>query len=180
MGKTLAQHAEDELKRAGMTDNEDPEARKVSVAIIALTKRFEKQDLNQKSATFVLEAFETICNFLPLTPLSTDPEEWDKFSIDRKNIDTDEVEKKIVWQSKRAPRIFSEDEGKTFVDQSTGKVGESVDHIKRAAEIDAEAKDRAERKAAAEARAKNPRPIGHVNPDMPEGSEKPTDKKESK
>lgn len=168
--KTLSEHAAYELTKAGMTNHEDPEARKVATDVMALVRRFEKQGHTDKTGSFVLEAFETLATRLPLTPITDDPEEWDKFEIDRKNVETEEVEKRTVWQSKRAPSLFSEDEGKTFTDQRTGKVGESVDHIKQAEELEAAKKLRAERKAKAEQpEAPIEKPVGHVNPDLPAG-----------
>lgn len=156
--RTLSEHAAYELVLAGMTDNEDPQARKAASDVMALIKRFEKQDHTEKTAMFTLNAFETLASFLPLTPITDDPQEWDKFEIDKTNVDTKEVEKKIVWNSKRATSIFSEDEGKTFYDQRTGKTGTSLDHIVQAEEKAAEKADREKRKAAAAERAKAPKP----------------------
>lgn len=159
MGKTLVEHAAYELTKAGMANNSDPEARQVATNTIALVRRIEKMNMTEKQAAYVIEAFSILTQFLPLTPITDDPDEWDKFEIDRKNVDTQEVEKKVVWQSKRATSIFSEDEGKTFIDQRTGKVGESVDHIKQAEEMKAAEEARAKRKAENEARANQPHAV---------------------
>lgn len=168
--KTLVEHAAYELTKAGIANHEDSDARKVARDIMALVRRFEKQDHSEKNAPVVLQAFETLCNFLPLTPITDDPEEWEKFEIDRKNVDTNEIEKRVVWQSRRAPSLFSEDKGKTFTDQRTGKVGESIDHIKQAEEAAQAKEDRDKRKAEAEARRKAPvQPIEHSSPDVPAG-----------
>lgn len=170
MGKTLTEHAAYELTKAGVSNHEDPEARQVAINTMALVRRVEKMNMTDKQANYVLEAFATLCSFLPLTPLTDDPEEWDKFEIDRKNVDTGEIEKKVVWQSRRATSIFSEDEGKTFTDQRTGKVGTSLDHVKLAEEQAADKEARAKAKAEAEQRAKQPKkPLGHVDPDVPAG-----------
>lgn len=167
MGRTLTEHAAYELAKAGMTNNEDPTARNAATAVMALVRRFEKQDHDQKSADFVLNAFSTICNFLPITPITDDPDEWDKFEIDKKNVDTGELEKKVIWQSKRGSSFFSEDEGKNFVDQKTGQTVQSVDHVKQAEDVAAEKAARAARKLAADERAQNP--IGHVGAEEPAG-----------
>lgn len=156
MGRTRVEHAAYELTKAGMTDEDDPMARKVAADTLSLVRRFEKQDHTEQSGRFVLEAFETLCQFLPLSPITDDPAEWEKFEIERKNIDTNTVEKQVVWKSKRASMIFSEDEGKTYINQENGKVGTSVDHIEQAETIAAEKAARAARKAAAAERAKNP------------------------
>lgn len=156
MARTLLEHAAYELTRAGMTTNEDPLARKAAADTLALVKRFQNQEHTERTGRYVLEMFETLANFLPLTPITDDPDEWEKFEIDRKNVDTGEVEKRVVWQSKRASAIFSEDQGKTFIDQRTGKTGESVDHTKEAAEKAAAEADRKSRKDAAKTLAGMP------------------------
>lgn len=157
-GRTIVEHAAYELTKAGMVDDPDPMARQVATDTISLVRKFEKQDHTEQSARFVLEAFETLCQFLPLSPITDDPDEWEKFEIERKNIDTGVTEKQVVWKSKRASMIFSEDQGKTYINQQNGKVGTSVDYLKQAEEIKAEKQARADRKAAAEERAKNPNP----------------------
>lgn len=158
-GKTLVEHAAYELTKAGMANNPDPEARQVATNTIALVRRIEKMNMTEKQANYVIEAFSILTQFLPLTPITDDPDEWDKFEIDRKNVDTQEVEKKEVWQSRRATSIFSEDKGKTFIDQRTGKVGESVDHIKQAEELKAAQEAREKRQAENAARTNKPHAV---------------------
>lgn len=135
MPKTILEHAAYELAKAGLTTNEDAEARQVAINTMALVRRLEKQKNNEKQTEYVVESFYRLVQRLPLSPITDDADEWEKFEIDRKNIETNEVEKKIVWQSRRVPSIFSEDEGKTFTDHRTGKVGTSVNQ----AELDAKA-----------------------------------------
>ena len=179
MSKTLTEHAAYELTKAGLANNEDPEARQVATNTIALVRRIEKMKMTDKQADYVLEAFSVLTQFLPLTPITDDPEEWDKFEIDRKNVDTQEVEKKTVWQSRRATSIFSEDEGKTWTDQRTGKTGTSIDHIQQAKQEAAEKEAREKAKADAKARAEAPQSTA-VLADQPAGEasalpEAPTD-----
>jgi len=156
MTKTLSEHAAYELVKAGVTNSEDPELRQVAVNTMALIKRIEKQKMNERQAQYTLQAFSMLCDFLPLSPLTNDPEEWDRFEIDRKNLATQEVEKKEVWQSKRQPSVFSEDQGKTFTDQRTGKTGELLDAKEYAAQLEKEKADRVERKQKAKERAEKP------------------------
>ena len=160
MSKTLTEHAAYELTKAGMANNADPEARQAATNTLALVRRIEKMNMTDRQAQFVLEAFSILTQFLPLTPITDDPEEWEKFEIDRKNVDTGEVEKREVWQSRRATSIFSEDKGKTFTDQRTGKTGTSVDHLKQAEEEkaaeEARAKTKADKKSIKEAMAEAP------------------------
>lgn len=173
MGRTLSEHAAYELTKAGLTDNEEVEARQVALNTMALIRRLEKQNNNEKQIQYVVEAFQRLAQRLPLTPITDDPEEWEKFEVKSKNLETGVEETKVAWQSKRLPSLFSEDEGKTFVDQRTGKTGESVDHKKQAGEEAAAKKARDDRKKAAADRAK--KPIGHVDPDIPAGEAGLTD-----
>ncbi len=167
MTKTLTEHAAYELTKAGLANNEDPEARQVATNTLALVRRIEKMKMNERQAQYVLEAFSILTQFLPLTPITDDPEEWDKFEIDRTNVDTKEVEKKTVWQSRRATSIFSEDEGKTWTDQRTGKTGTSIDHIEQAKQEAAAKADR--EKSVADAEARNAQQPSNVLADAPAG-----------
>lgn len=167
MAKTLSEHAAYELTKAGLANSDEQEARQVAINTMALIRRFEKQKNTEKQKDFILEALNRLLNSQPLTQLTDDPSEWEKFELNRKNMETGEEETKIAWQSKRASSIFSYDEGKTWIDQQTGKTGDSVDHIKLAKDME---QDEARRKAAKE-RAKTPvpNPAGHVSPDIPPG-----------
>ena len=150
--------------------------------------------MTERQAQYVLEAFSVLTQFLPLTPITDDPEEWEKFEIDRKNIDTGDVEKKEIWQSKRATSIFSEDKGKTFTDQRTGKTGTSIDHIEQAKQEKAAEEERAKTKANKQSikDAMAEAPAGEVSaaptattpetnsPEKPEGSSEAPAEKETK
>lgn len=170
-GKTLSEHAAYELVKAGVTNSDDPELRQVAVNVMALIRRIEKMNMTTKQAEYALQAFDVLTQFLPLSPITDDPEEWDKFEIDRKNVDTQEVEKREVWQSRRATSIFSEDKGKTFVDQRTGKTGTSVDHVEYAKQQEAEKEARTKAKEEAKNRTAN-KPTA-VLADTPAGEEAP-------
>lgn len=175
--RTLSEHAAYELTKAGMTDHENHDARQASIDTMALVRKFEKQHHNATSTEFVLGAFERLCNFLPISPLTDNPEEWEKLEMTTKSDETGIEEKRVVWRSKRARTILSSDGGKTFYDESTGKGGESVDHT-----IAEKEKEVAERKAAADkaqAAERGKKPIGHVKPDVPAG-EAPIETKATK
>lgn len=167
MPKTISEHAAYELTKAGIANSEDNEDRQTAINLMALVRRFEKQKNTERQKDFILMGLSRILNFLPLTPLTDDPDEWEKFEIERKNVDTQEVEKKIVWQSRRATSIFSEDQGKTWFDQASGKTGSSLDHVAEAQRIVDEKKAAEERKAEAVARAQ--KPIGLADPEAPAG-----------
>ena len=138
MAKTLIEHAEYELNKAGLTDNPNPEARKVATDTMALVKRFEKQQHTQMTAQWVVQFFSDLVNFIPLTTITDDPEEWEKFEIEQTNKETGEKTTVTRWQSRRCPSVMSEDEGKTWTDMATGNTGESApagEERKRVAEI---------------------------------------------
>ena len=147
MSKTLLEHAEYELRKAGLIDNPNAEARKVATDTLALVKRFDKQTHTEKTAHWVAQFFTDLVSFIPLTTITDDPEEWEKFEIDQTNKDTGEKKTVTRWQSRRCPSIFSEDEGKTWTDQATGREGESAnaaEEAKRVADIRAEEEKRVE------------------------------------
>lgn len=164
MAKTLSEHAAYELTKSGLANNEDPEARQTAINVMALVRRVEKQKNSEAQVEFILESLNRLLNGLPLTAITDDPEEWEKFELERKNLSTGVVDKQSVWQSTRATHIVSYDEGKTWIDQATGKSGTSTDHVQEAARKEEEANHQAQRKAPAN-KVKNP--IGHVNPDVP-------------
>lgn len=167
MGKTLAEHAAYELTKAGMTNNSDPAAKTAAVNTMALVRRFEKMNMNERQAKFVLQAFENICNFLPLTPLTDDPAEWSEFEIQRKNKETGEIETRSVWQSKRHSSVFSEDGGVSYIDQATGNTGQSVSHedAKKQQEAVEQAEDRRKADEAKKAEQASKPPV--ANPEVP-------------
>lgn len=181
MAKTLVEHAIFELTRADLIDNPDPQARKVATDTIALVKRFEKQQHSQTTGKWVLEFFQNICYFVPLTPLTDDPEEWEKFDIEKKNTETGEIEVTHRWQSRRAPSIISEDEGKTFYDMQTGKNGTSLDHVEEAKKREEDRVKSAENVKKREAKAKAAEAKESSESDKttettPDADEKPADK----
>lgn len=139
--KTLLEHAAYELTRAGLTSHVEPSARKTAEDTMALLRRFVKQNHDETTGRYTLEFFETLANFLPLSPITDNPEEWEKFSVESTNEETKEKTTAIRWQSKRAPSFISEDEGKTWTDMKSGRTGTSVDHVKEAAREEEEKKN---------------------------------------
>jgi len=165
MPKPLTEHAAYELTKAGLSNNEDPEAKQTAINVMALVRRIEKQKNSEGQIEFILESLNRLLNGLPLTAITDDPEEWEQYVLKRYILDPEtkepvgEPQEQTVWQSKRANHIVSYTEGKTWIDQATGKSGESVDHIE-------EAKLKEEQAAR---KVKRTKPIGHVNPDLPAG-----------
>lgn len=137
--KTLSERAAFELTLAGMTDNADPEARQTAVNTMALIRRFEKQGNNQRQQEFILLSLQNLLNGEALTPLTDNPEEWIEFEITKRGMSGDmKVEKHKLWTNTRDRNVVSYDAGQTFINQNTGKRGESMsweDAEKRREEI---------------------------------------------
>jgi hypothetical protein len=124
---TMYDYAKSELDRAGFLDHPEPDARKTATDVLALIRRFEKQSHTEGTKEIVLEWFGILANFVPLSPITDNPEEWEKFEVTTKNEAGEEVTKEL-WQSRRAPSVISEDGGKSFIDNVTGSDGVSVPH----------------------------------------------------
>lgn len=163
--KTIYEHAMYELQKCAAIDHPDPKVRKIATDTLALVKRFEKQDHTEFSGEWVSKFFNLIVNRKSLTPLTDDPDEWEKFEITTKNQETQEEETSHRWQSRRQPSVMSEDQGKTWVDLASGESGKSLDHVedakKRAADREEAIKQFEEQKAKAKKAADTER----VNPD---------------
>lgn len=164
--------AKSELDRAGYTTHPEPEARKVASDVLSLVKRFEKQGHSEYTKDVVLEWFASLTNFVPLAPITDNPDDWERFEITTKNSKGEETVKEL-WQSRRAPSVISEDGGKTFVDQKTGNGGPSQPHedwLKHLAEQHQKAIARMEEK-------KNPKkdPAANVKATPPTEGEAPAE-----
>lgn len=127
---------------------------------------------NPHTTKWVLEFFETICNWLPLSPITDQPDEWEEYEDIHRNMKTGGEEKTIRWVSTRAPSIISMDGGKTWVDYRTNKEGVSVDHIKQAEEWAADKAERKANKEAVESQAKPPADPG-IDTSTPPGEDSP-------
>lgn len=129
MGKTLYDHALFELLRAGQFADDTPDNRKIITDTLALVRRFEKQAHNTLTAKWVIDFFATVANWLPITPITDDPEEWEQYEDTHKNMKTGNEEKVTRWISTRCPSFISMDGGKSFVDLKTNEYTQSVDHV---------------------------------------------------
>lgn len=156
MPKNLLDHAEYELKRAGFTDSPNPDNQKIARDVLALIRRFRKQDHGQYTGPKVLEFFDTLGWFLPLTPITDNPEEWEQFDVTTKNTTTGEEETSSHWQCKRAPSIISEDGGKTFTDMRTGNTSESLKHEEWLKDVEKQKQARLDRKRQEAAKTQAP------------------------
>lgn len=116
--ENLVQHAERELKLAGLDDPESDYGGLLYKAVIELIKKFSKQGHSGYSAGMVRQLFNKLSNYETLTPVTDDPEEWG---------DVSDISDMKLWQNKRDPRYFSEDGGKTWWNVDKKKIKECLD-----------------------------------------------------
>lgn len=98
---SLREHAEREVKLAGLLDKDSDYDGMLGEAVIELADVFGKQGHSGFSAMLTLSIFEKVARFQNLTPLTSDPKEWTKVTDD-------------LWQNKRNSEAFSEDAGETW------------------------------------------------------------------
>lgn len=104
----LITHARRELELAGMFDlDADYGPGAIAGQVLELVEVFAKQQHSGGSAAYTLGLFEKLARLRPLSPLTSEPEEW----IDR-SVESGEP----LWQSRRCPSVFSRDGGKTWYD----------------------------------------------------------------
>lgn len=110
----LVKYAEDEMRRAGLYDADADYGGAVPQAVLALVKAHAEQGHSGGSHAIVLSIFNRVIQYQPLTPLTSDPEEW---------TDVSAYSGRPLWQSKRSPSAFSEDGGKTWHDLNDPEAG---------------------------------------------------------
>jgi len=103
----LVQHAESELRRAGMYDADADYAGMLPPAVMDLVRVHSMQGHSGFSHGYTLMLFNKVVNFQVLTPITDDPNEW---------MDCSMMSGKPSWQNKRQSSCFSEDGGKTYRD----------------------------------------------------------------
>lgn len=101
------------------TDEEKESAHKMQEIankdVYALLDVFANQGHTGGSALYVLELFNKLCNWLPLTPLTGEEEEWQPCNTSEdekeKDDDKDPAEDKLegLEQNKRCPYVFRKD-----------------------------------------------------------------------
>ena len=102
---SLVAHAKRELDLEGLFDRDADYGGMVGKAVLELVETFAKQGHSGFSAGMVLELFNKVASFKPLSKLSSDPEEWE---------DRSEISNAPMWQNMRDPRVFSKDGGETW------------------------------------------------------------------
>ena len=101
--------AEQELRRAGLFDEDSDYDGMLGVEVMRLIRAFCGQGHSGMSAHMTIDLFETLASWKPLMPLSDDPAEW-------MHIDEDMAGEPNLWQSRRNSSCFSNNGGKTFYD----------------------------------------------------------------
>lgn len=104
---SLVEHAEQELRSAGLCDKDSDYEGMVGEAVLDLVKTFADQGHSGYSAHMTLDIFSRVAAYKPLGPLTSNPDEW-------MHIADDVAGNKTTWQSRRRPDAFSEDSGKTY------------------------------------------------------------------
>lgn len=104
-GSWLVAHATRELERCGQSA-EDPG---YTASLIAAIAAFASYGHSGGSASVAIEQLHTLLQYRTLTPLTSDPDEWE---------DRTEISGSPLWQNRRDPAAFSIDAGQTwhFVD----------------------------------------------------------------
>lgn len=100
---SLVEYAEQELTRAGLFEKDADYAGAVGPAVLELVRVFAKQGHSGMSAAYVRQIFDTVAQFKPLSPLTSDPSEWMEITHG-------------LWQNRRRSSTFSRDYGNTWHD----------------------------------------------------------------
>lgn len=104
----LKDHAKCELERAGLFGGDSDYGGLLGNSVLELCECFAKQGHSGASAEMALDIFDKLVHFKTLTPVTCDPEEWSNVSeYGSKNGPP-------LWQNKRDPSFFSNDNGKTW------------------------------------------------------------------
>jgi hypothetical protein len=101
----LVEHAEYELKKAGLFDNDADYMGVLAKDVMQIIELFAKQGHSGASAAYVAGILELLLRFKPLSPITNDPDEWGLISQDGEP---------KMWQNKRDGEQFSMDGGKTW------------------------------------------------------------------
>lgn len=106
----LVQHAEYELRRAGLFDADSDYEGMLGKAVLDLVKQFASEGHSGGSAHLTLNIFDKVARFKTLTPITSDPSEWMEIC---RNADGPQPD---LWQNIRQASCFSTDGGKTYYD----------------------------------------------------------------
>ena len=91
------------MRLAGLYDKDADYDGLIPDAVMALVKTHSEQGHSGMSSAITLEIFNKVINFKALTPLSSNPAEWEDVGGG-------------FWQNKRQCSCFSKDGGATWYD----------------------------------------------------------------
>ena len=107
----LVKHAEEEMRRAGLYSSDADYGGMIPEAVMKLVKVHAEEGHSGMSHALTLEVFNRVINFKTLTPITTDPDEWQEIGKDM----MPEGER-TCWQNRRTGSLFSHNGGKTYYD----------------------------------------------------------------
>lgn len=102
----LVRHAREEMRRAGLYDEDADYEGMIPPAVMGVVERFAADHHSGGSAALVLAILDKVLRFQPLTPLTNDPAEWQQ--VEMANL------ARAMWQSRRQHEAFSHDGGRTY------------------------------------------------------------------
>lgn len=97
----LYDHAERELRLAGLLDKGSDYDGELGAGVLEVVKVFEGQKHSGFSAATANSLLGKLLSFEPLTPLTDNPDDWVEVGPS-------------LWQNKRDSKAFSTDRGKTY------------------------------------------------------------------
>lgn len=123
----LVEHAEKEMRKAGLYSADSDYSGMIPDAVMALVKPFAEARHSGSSAMLTLEIFNRVARFKTLSPVTNDPEEWMEIGRDMLP-----PAQKDLWQNRRDSSCFSEDGGKTYysIDSENREIITAQDPIK--------------------------------------------------
>ena len=104
----LVEHAERELRRAGLFDEDSDYGGMLAESTMKLIKTFAEEGHSGNSAHMQVEIFSRLASYKTLTPLTDDPEEWMNVA------EYQSPDSPAIWQNRRDSSCFSNDGGKTY------------------------------------------------------------------
>ena len=110
----LEQHAERELRAAGLFDPDSDYGGMLAESVMRLVRVFASEGHSGMSAAMSLDLFCRLAQWKTLTPITSDPAEWMSVSDGQAHGDLP------VWQNRRQSSCFSNDGGKTYYDIDAG------------------------------------------------------------
>lgn len=109
----MVEHAERELRLAGFFDSDSDYDGALASMVLELVKVYAQQGHSGGSHHATLSLFTKVVNFKALTPLTSDPEEWNDITETQLTLDKPP---KPMWQNKRQSSCFSTDGGASWYD----------------------------------------------------------------